>query len=239
MDNKIGQSGRGKPNRFGFYVLIVVLIVPACAYILINTFGKHHCKSLMILRDEASGEDSLPHYIPPFEFKNQYGETFTRDSLGNGFTVVDFVFTTCKGICIPLSKKFAILQEDLKSVKHVKLLSISVDPVTDSVPALAEYAKKYGAIKGKWNFLTGNEKEIVKIVMHGFKQPHFIDPAGIEKVTHSDRTVLIDKDFRIRGFYQLIDNDYGSQEYKRLLEEINVLTCEYQEKADKEKNGEL
>lgn len=225
--NPISASPKKRKFNFRFWVVLFIFIGPAIIYIALTNFTATKCKPLMILPKE---EDSTAHTIPNFSFQTQDGTVFTQDSLKKTYHVANFVFTTCPGICIPLSKKFTELQEELKDSKKVRLISFSVDPAHDTPPILKAYAQKQKAIAGKWIFLTGNEDDMFRIVKDGYKQAVLQTPDGKERITHSDRVVLVDKDLRIRGFYNILDGEIGDKEFKRLTEEINVLDCEYREK---------
>ena len=229
MQENISVSAPPQNKRFNyrFWVVLFVFVGPAFVYVLFYHFSKVRCTPLMMLQNE----DSTVHVLPPFQFYTQNGTSFNQDSLRKTYHVANFIFTTCPGICIPLSKRFSELQETLKNSDKVRLISYSVDPITDSVPVLKAYARKYKAINGKWIFLTGDENEMIKIVKDGYKQAVLKTPEGKEQITHSDRVVLVDKDLRIRGFYNLLDGEIGEKEKQRLLDEINVLDCEYREKA--------
>jgi protein SCO1 len=216
-------------------MVLVIFFVPIVIWLWMVRNVNVKCKPLMTVPCDVVNGDTIPCTVPPFSFRTQDGTTFTQDSLRNYYTVANFVFTTCPGICINLSEQFAKLQEDIKDSQDVKLISYTVDPETDSVPVLKAYAERYKAISGKWVFLTGPEADIVRVVKEGYKQPVMKTPKGIEKVTHSNMVVLIDKELRIRGFYNLIDKFEGKKEMKRLTDEINVLACEFRAKQRRDK----
>lgn len=224
--NPISASPEKRKFNFRFWVVFFIFVGPALTYIILTNFTATKCKPLVILRNE----DSTVHTIPNFRFLTQNSTDFTQDSLKKTYHVANFVFTTCPGICIPLSKKFTELQEELKDSRKVRLISYSVDPAHDTPQVLHAYAQKHKAIPGKWIFLTGNEDEMFRIVKDGYKQAVLKTPEGKERITHSERVVLVDKDLRIRGFYNILDGEIGEKEFKRLTEEINVLDCEYREK---------
>jgi protein SCO1/2 len=227
--NSISASPEKRKFNFRFWVVLFIFVGPALTYIILNNFTATKCKPLLILRNE----DSTVHTIPNFRFLTQNAKVFTQDSLKKTYHVANFIFTTCPGICIPLSKKFTELQEKIKDSRKVRLISYSVDPSHDTPEVLQAYAQKHKAIPGKWIFLTGNEDEMFRIVKDGYKQAVLKTPEGKERITHSEHVVLVDKDLRIRGFYNILDGEIGEKEFKRLTEEINVLDCEYREKEKK------
>lgn len=92
---------------------------------------------------------------------------FPRDVIGDRVVVIDTFFTTCGLICPILGAIFADLQVQLgdRLDREVRLISISVDPLTDIPPRLKKYAEQWEARPG-WLFLTG-EKKVVDRVLEG------------------------------------------------------------------------
>jgi protein SCO1/2 len=87
------------------------------------------------------------------------------DDLVKGRTVaINFMFTTCASVC-PLStanlRKVQGLVRD-RLGKDVLMLSISVDPGTDTPEVLARYAAAHDIGPG-WLFLTGSRSDIDRI----------------------------------------------------------------------------
>lgn len=102
---------------------------------------------------------------------------FPGDVIGGRVVVIDTFFTTCGLICPILGAIFADLQEQLgdRLDREVRLISISVDPLTDIPPRLKKYAEQWEARPG-WLFLTG-EKKVVDRVLEGIGMysPNFSD----------------------------------------------------------------
>jgi protein SCO1/2 len=78
------------------------------------------------------------------------------DELDDGRpVVVDFIYTTCTSICPLSSQTFSALQERLGAAREdVHLLSISIDPESDTPRRLAEYSRRFDA-GSTWQFYTG------------------------------------------------------------------------------------
>ncbi len=74
--------------------------------------------------------------------------------------MLDFIFTTCPGICPMLSVTFAQVQKKLsENAEELNMVSISIDPEHDTPNKLMAYAKRFKAGPG-WHFVTGNYREI-------------------------------------------------------------------------------
>lgn len=91
---------------------------------------------------------------------------FYNDLLKDKVVLINFIFTTCKGVCPPMTANLAKVQKNLGDHvgKDVMMLSISVDPLNDTPAALKKYADSFHVQPG-WYFLTG-EKQNVDVVLH-------------------------------------------------------------------------
>jgi protein SCO1 len=78
------------------------------------------------------------------------------DELNDGRPVVlNFIYTTCTGICPLASHVFAELQRELGTERDsVHLVSISIDPEEDTPQQLRTYARRHGA-GPSWQHYTG------------------------------------------------------------------------------------
>jgi len=86
---------------------------------------------------------------------------FYDDLLKNKIVLINFIFTTCKGACSPMTANLAKVQQQLGKHlgKEVVMLSLSVDPETDTPAALKKYAENFKAQPG-WYFLTGKKENL-------------------------------------------------------------------------------
>lgn len=109
---------------------------------------------------------SLADYSPPdVRLLDMRGaEVRLADEMGHdGPLMLQFIFTTCPGVCPALSAMFRGAQERLGAeAGEVRLLSISIDPEHDTPPRLSDYAARFRAGPG-WRFLTGELDEIVAV----------------------------------------------------------------------------
>ena len=135
---------------------------------------------------------------PDFSFINQDGEAFTAEQLKGRVNVVNFMFTTCQGICPTLSQEMKILQQMFSRQESFALLSISVDPDHDTPEQLKAYTAKNHIDTQRWNFVTAPRKDIKALLEKGLKVGLPEQPQA-----HSDRFVLLDRDNNIRGYYRL------------------------------------
>ncbi|MBC8003482.1 MAG: SCO family protein [Opitutaceae bacterium] len=145
-------------------------------------------------------------YVSNFTLTNQLGAVINSTTMQGQVWVADVIFTRCPLQCVRLTKQLAALQADLPPGKPVQLVSLTVDPDFDTPAVLQKYGERYGAVPGTWQFLTGPKPEIHRLSVEDLK---FVvaDKAKDERDTpddlfiHSTRFVLIDKQGRVRAYY--------------------------------------
>src|SRR4026209_2691765 len=105
--------------------------------------------------------------IPDVAVLDQDGNKlhFYTDLIKGKTVAINFIFTNCTTICPPLAATFARLQKEMggRIGKDVHLISISVDPVTDTPERLKAWGAKFKAGPG-WTFVTGGKQEMDKLL---------------------------------------------------------------------------
>lgn len=165
------------------------------------------------------------HRIPDFSLIDQNGDEFTQANLEGYFYVTDFFFTTCPTICIDMSAQLMRVQEEFKNEKDFLIVSHTVQPEVDSASTLYKYGELHDAIKGKWYFLTGDKKEIYRLARKAYFAATTEGDGGPNDFIHTENFILVDKDKRIRGFY----DGTSEEDVDRLIEDVKILKQEYEE----------
>jgi len=166
-----------------------------------------------------SKSSSLAVYydVPEFQLTAQDGQPFDSKVLAGKIWVADFIYTTCPGPCPRMTSQMHAVQKAILNMPDVKLVSFTVDPARDTPQVLAEYAKAHGASAEHWYFLTGPPATLQKLDRDSFKLGN-IGPT----LEHSTRFVLVDRQARIRGYYDTSE----SQAIPKLIENIYELARE-------------
>ncbi|HLO74263.1 MAG TPA: SCO family protein [Flavobacterium sp.] len=141
------------------------------------------------------------HKIADFAFTNQNGKIITQKNYENTIYVADFFFTTCPTICPKMTNNMVWLQEQLKKYPSVKLLSFSVTPDIDTPEVLKKYALKKGVDDSRWNLVTGDKKDIYYLARKSYLAVKTGKPEELYDMVHTENFILVDKNKRIRGFY--------------------------------------
>jgi len=164
--------------------------------------------------------------VPDFTLTAHTGQPIMRDALQGKVWVANFFFTTCRSICPIMQDNMTEVQKAFADNPAVQIVSFTVDPEHDTVQVLDEYARKKGALPGKWLFVTGEKKAIYRLARHGFKLAAEDVPEQLEGTIHdfihSDKFVLVDTQGRIRGYYSGLD----TEQVRRLIEDTQRLLRE-------------
>lgn len=167
--------------------------------------------------------DTIFHTIPGFSFTDQDGNTVTEKNFENAVYVTDFFFTTCHSICPIMSTQMERVTRKFKGNDEVKFLSHTVDPEIDTVEQLKRYAIKHNADSKQWMMVTGEKTKLYEIARQGYLLDAQEGNGGPDDFIHTQNFALIDKEKRIRGYYDGTD----SLEIDQLMKDIDLLLKEY------------
>lgn len=158
-------------------------------------------------RQPASGlgqAPDRPRALLDFQLTDSSGRVVSNRDLAGKFCVVNFVFTSCSVSCLQVSRHMAQIQRLLADDDDVRLVSLSVDPRTDTPPVLARFAARLEADTNRWWFLTGDKDVLYPLIEASFLprdasggyQPM---PGGF---LHADRIALVDRQGRVRAYFE-------------------------------------
>ena len=173
--------------------------------------------------------DTVYHTIQDFSFTNQDGKIITQKDVEGCVYVTDFFFTTCHSICPIMSTQMERVAEKFNGNPEVKILSHTVDPEIDTVAQLKAYSIKHNADAKQWMFLTGEKKALYDRARTSYLLNADQGNGGPDDFIHTQNFALIDKDKRIRGFYDGTD----TTDIRQLLKDIDLLLAEYHYKEGK------
>lgn len=172
LSNKFGKEISNRRAR-GLLTLAAATIflssgmVPAAARQDARHAGHQHHNHASMNKPEKGTARAGHMMIPDTQVINQDGEklNFYSDLVRGKVVAINFVFTTCTTICPPLAATFAQLQRlgGDRAGKDFYLISISVDPVTDTPQRLKAWGAKFKAKPG-WIFVTGEKHNIDELL---------------------------------------------------------------------------
>ena len=151
--------------------------------------------------DPSLRKSTAEHRILDFSLTDQQGRAVSLADVKGKVILTDFFFTTCGNICPKMSTQLERVQEAYKDEPRFVILSHSVTPEIDSVPALNAYADLHGADPERWRFLTGDRKQIYMLARKSWFAVKDTGDGGPNDFVHTENLILADTLGRLRGFY--------------------------------------
>ena len=193
MSRRLEHRPGGSPRSFAAMIFAAMIFAATMTGTAARADGPpaaddpHHAHHAAM---KASSDDAEARpaevEIPELELVDQDGQTirFYEDLVADHLVAMNFVFTTCKTVCPPMGAIFGRLQDELRERgdENVQLISVSVDPVTDTPERLEAWSERFGLEPG-WTLVTGPKERIDRLL----KALEVFTP---DFVTHSP-TVLV------------------------------------------------
>jgi len=143
-----------------------------------------------------------PRHLVPFHLTERDGQTRSEADLAGKILVVDFVFTSCSLSCRVVNDRMEEIQRLLAGAPDVRLLSLTVDPRTDTPRVLTAFAASFHADPATWWFLTGEKTELYRLLDTSFlsrsDDPTQLIPGGFNG---TDRIMLVDAAGDVRASF--------------------------------------
>jgi protein SCO1/2 len=201
--------------------VILVFLVPFVGYAGYILYENKFQKLPVYGKESLINGKKVDHEIQAFELISQDGKISTINEWNDKIVVVDFFFTHCPGICPKMTNSLKNIQKAFPD-KEIWISSFSVDPERDTAEQLKWYTAKFGINTANWQFLTGDKKDIYKLARNGFMIVATDGDGGPNDFIHSEKLVLVDKQKRIRGYY----DGTSEKEVNTLIQDIKKLKHE-------------
>lgn len=176
------------------------------------------------LVDPSLWDVNAGHTVTDFHLTNQLGQEVSQKNLEDKIYVVNFFFTTCASICPKMTKQMKRVQEKFMDNPDVMIVSHSVTPDIDSVEKMASYGEKHNVNPDKWLLLTGDQDHIFEIARKSYFAVIKGEQGAEKGFVHTENFILIDKEKRIRGYY----NGIAKTEVDQMMADIETLMKEYE-----------
>ena len=196
----------------GYGIFFVALIILFLVFVFAGT-------------DNWKAKSPTISFVKPFSFTTQDKKTFTEKDMAGKVCVVNFFFTSCKGICPEMNSNLRTIYNEFKNEPGFIIVSHTCDPETDSAARLKHYADSMKVDTKKWVFLTGRKDSLYMAARNSYL---IDDPnnnvANInDQFLHSQFLALVDKSGNVRGqVYDALKPD----ELKMLKDNIRNLLKE-------------
>lgn len=210
-------------SKKSIYGLIIALVIPVLCYLWLKSASDsavimpRHYLLDTVNESVINGKqksDSVWHTTKNIHLVNQFGDSVSLYDHQGKIIILDLFFTSCGSICPKLTRNMSKLQQSFSKggdvrkkldTSIVQFMSITVDPLRDSVKVLREYANKMGVVSDNWWLLTGNRDSIYQFAFEELKVDKFSDEPVSPDFVHTSRFILIDKKMQIRGYYDGLD----------------------------------
>jgi protein SCO1 len=197
-------------RRHAIWIFIAVVVLLPMTLFAIVKWTEYAFQDLPVLPDKN-------HDIGSFQLSDQYGKIVNRESLKGKITVVNFFFTHCPVVCPKMINQLKRVQA-YADVGDFSIYSFSVDPERDSASRLLAFAERM-SIAGNWRLVTGEKIAIYRLARKGFNIVATDGDGGETDFIHSELFVLLDKESRIRGYYNGTEKD----EVDRMIADMKKL----------------
>jgi protein SCO1/2 len=191
--NSPGQRGDEK------LFLIIVLALAAIAGV-----GSWFAATALAHRDHLHGiPPDKARQLANFSLTDATGRPVTRGELDGKILAVSFLFTSCSLTCPEVTRRMAEIQRLTTNQTDVRLLSLTVDPRSDTPPVLAKWGERYGADTNRWFMLTGDKLGLHQLIGDSFLATDASDPFNSMpgNFTGTERIAVVDQHGRVRIFF--------------------------------------
>ncbi|MCG8448566.1 MAG: SCO family protein [Pirellulales bacterium] len=158
----------------------------------------------------AGGIEYTGPPLEEFQLTERSGKPFRSQDMRGKVWVASLFFSTCPGSCKKLNGNIKAFHEQ-EDFEEVTWVSISVDPDTDTLPVLQEYADSFHADPERWLFCRGDFKYVQRIGQ---------DILGLPVLwkDHNDYGVVIDRNGRVRGAYDINRTSHHARLFQLIKE---------------------
>ena len=165
--------------------------------------------------DSSPADPGLPviSQLTDFTLTNQLAKPVGLAKFADKVWFADIIFTRCPGPCPVMTKRMAELQAHFVGEPNVAFATLTTDPGYDTPTVMQRFAKRFGADAGRWQFLTGDKAEIVRLAVDEMKLIAREKPPG-EQTTpedlfiHATIFVVIDRQGRLRGVLESMEDGW-------------------------------
>ncbi len=196
METQINRSNLRREERL---FLVIVLVLAAVAGL-----GGWFAAGALARHAAPRGlPPDRPRQLADFSLTDSTGRAVTRAAVDGKILAVSFLFTGCGLTCPEVSQRMAEIQRLTANQPDVRLLSLTVDPRSDTPPVLAQWGARYGADPNRWLLLTGRKAALHGLIGDSFLATNTDDPfnAMPGNFTGTERIAVVDQHGRVRIYF--------------------------------------
>lgn len=173
---------------------------------------------------EAIQNQGNARQLIDFSLLDQWGRSVCRTNLSNKYLVVNFVFASCTLGCLEVNQQMAEIQRRVAGQPDVCLVSLTVDPQSDTPPVLANFGNRFGADADRWLLLSGDQGVIYPLISQSFLGPRDPElanliPGGWPRI---DQIAIVDPKGHVRAYIEGLQRGAAD----KVIETLNSLRNE-------------
>jgi protein SCO1 len=137
---------------------------------------------------------------PEFSLRDQNGQTIAMSQLRGKVVALTFLYTHCPDVCPLMASQLAAADQRLGTdARNVEIVSVSVDPLGDTLPAVKKFTEDHNlADQANWHYLMGSPGQL-QPVWEAYHVGSSASTAGdVQGVDHSAMVYLADKAGKLR-----------------------------------------
>lgn len=183
-----------KPLPAAWIVICVGVVLLIAAAGLVMTVRRQATPHL------AGGVFTDAPEAPDFSLKDQNGQTVTMSALKGKVVALTFLYTHCPDVCPLMASQMAAADQRLGAdAKNLELISISVDPLGDTLPAVQKFTEDHNlAGQPNWHYLMGSPGQLQPVWEAYHVGSSANNEGPIQGVDHSAMVYLTDRAGRLR-----------------------------------------
>jgi len=219
-------------SKKAILALLLAVFVPAVSYLLVKFYSERAVQMPSryfydsVAVNEKNGKttyDTIWHHVKNISFTNQLGQQVSLYDIKGKIIVMDFFFTRCPTFCPGMARSMKKLQDSFKKndTSIVQFISVSIDPLHDSVSQLRKFADRFNVNPDSWWLVTGDKKEIYDFALQEMKAS-IADTEVDTGFIHTQNFFLLDREKIVRGWY----NGFDSAAQQKLVRDIPLLMLE-------------
>lgn len=199
MPPATGEQKTSSPRGDEKLFLVIVLALAAIAGVgswFAAAALKQHDATHLIAPDK-------PRQLENFSLTDSTGRTVTRDDVRGKILAVSFLFTSCSLTCPEVSRRMAEIQKLTATNDDVRLLSLTVDPRSDTPPVLTKWSTRFGADTNRWYMLTGDKTQLHRLIGTSFLATETNNPFNSMpgNFAGTERIAVVDKHGNVRAYF--------------------------------------
>ncbi len=201
-----------RKKLFGYTLFFIALLM---LFLVLTFYGTDNYKE----------QPAVLNNVKPFSFVTQDGKPFTEKDLEGKISVIEYFFTTCKGICPKMNNNMRTVYEVFKNEPDFQIVAHTSDPETDSVARLKVFADSMKINTAKWHLLTGRKDSLYFSARNNYllddPKNNFKDIN--DQFLHTQFFAIVDRHGQVRS--QIFDG-LKKEEVNLLIEKVKYLLKE-------------